>query len=334
MRCFAGILLAAFVWSVSARAAETLIAVDVGLNDITINKVAFLIAADNGIYERNGLKVHQFITPEAAELARRSGVVVPPETVRADTDRSPIVVGGASPTIYGAVHKGEIDRVVVASLEDVVQGHIIAAPGIRTLDDLRGKRLGYSLPGRANHIGLLSFAKAMGWTPGRDIILVERASTISDITDGRADAILAGAVEVALAPKAGLNDVVDLEPYHLPFAGSGINVERSWLRDNRATAARFVKSAVEALALMKRDRRVFDAAVAKWLNIRDVAELDSMYAAAMDFPVKPYPSIEGIRTIMEIYDTPQMRVHSVKDFYDSSFIEELERSNYLDALYR
>lgn len=334
MKVFAGLLLAALAWSFSARAAEPLLSVDVGLNDITINKVAFLIAADSGIYARNGLQVRQFITPEAAEQARRSGVVVPPEIVRAGSDASPVVVGGASPTIYGAVYKGEPDRVVLASLENTVQGHIVAAPGIRTLEDLRGKRLGYSLPGRANHIGLMSLAKAMGWTPGRDVVLVERASTIADVREGRADAILVGAVEVALAPKAGLADVADLERFHLPFAGSGINAERNWLRNNRAAAARFVKSAAEAIALMKRDRKAFDAAVGKWMNIRDAKELDRMYAASMEFPAKPYPSVEGIRTIMQIYDGPEMRAHGVGDFYDSGFVEELDRSGQLDALSR
>ena len=104
MRYVVGIVLASLLWSGFARAAETLTSVDAGLGDITINKIPFLIAADNGIYERNGLEVHQFITPDAAELARRSGVVVPPETVRENIDSAPIAVGGGSPAIYGAVY--------------------------------------------------------------------------------------------------------------------------------------------------------------------------------------------------------------------------------------
>jgi NitT/TauT family transport system substrate-binding protein len=334
MRNAPGLLLASLLCCAPAHGAENLISLDVGLGDITINKVPFLIAADNGIYERNGLEIHQFISPGAAELARRSGVVVPPETVRENSDAAPILVGGASPSIYGAVYSGGIDRVVLASLENVVKGHIIASPDIHTIDDLRGKRFGFSNVGRAGHIGWLSFAREMGWTQGSEFTLVERANTISDILEGRADATTASAVLVALAPEAGLNDIADLQDYALAFAGSGINAERSWLAGNRDTAARFVKSAVEAIALMKTNRTAFDASVSKWLNIADTQTLDSMYAAALDFPEKPYPSVDGISMIMEIYDTPEMRAHSVEDFYDSSFIEELDRAGMLDALYR
>ena len=49
-----------------SRAADKLIPLDVALGDVSLNKVSFLIAADTGIYARNGLDVHQFITPGAA----------------------------------------------------------------------------------------------------------------------------------------------------------------------------------------------------------------------------------------------------------------------------
>src|SRR5579871_5736867 len=35
---------------------------DVALGDVSLQKVPFIIAADAGLYEQNGLDVHQFIT--------------------------------------------------------------------------------------------------------------------------------------------------------------------------------------------------------------------------------------------------------------------------------
>lgn len=315
-----------------ALAAESLISVDVALGDVSINKVPFLMAADNGIYERNGLDVHQFITPNAAEVAGRSGVVVPPEAVRDDIDTAPISVGGASPTIYRAINEGGIDRVVLASHEGIVKNHIIARSEIRTVEELRGKRIGYSGTGTVTHMGLLSFARAMGWTPGVDFEPVPRSNSIEAFTEDRVDATMASALRVALGAEVGLNDVIDLEDYAMPLAGSGVMAERAWLEANRDAAARFVKASVEAVALMKQDRAAFDASLAKWFNITDADTLDHMFAAAMEFPDKPYPAVEGIRAMMELYDSPEMRLHSAEEFYDSSFVEELDRNGYLDSL--
>lgn len=334
MRHMFRIMLALLPWLLPAHAAEDLVSVDVALGDVSINKVPFLMAADNGIYERNGLDIHQFVTPNAAEVARNSGVVVPPETVRQDIDTAPMAVGGGSPTIYRAVHTGGIDRVILATQEGVVKSHIIGRPEISSVEELRGKRLGYSSTGTVTHVGLLSFAQAMGWVPGEDIMLVDRANTIGALLESRVDATMASAMLVALAPEAGLNDVVDLRQYDMPLAGSGIMAERTWLAANRDTAARFVKSAVEAVALMKQNRAAFDASLAKWFNITDALTQERMYAVVMDFPNKPYPSVEGIRAMMAIYESPQMRTRTAEEFYDSSFIEELDRAGILDALYQ
>ena len=51
--------------------------VDVSLGDVSINKVPQLVAADQGLYAKYGLDVHQTISAGAARAAAASGVVVP-----------------------------------------------------------------------------------------------------------------------------------------------------------------------------------------------------------------------------------------------------------------
>lgn len=339
MRTVFSILLATLIFSVPARAADGLISVDVSLGDVSINKVPFLMAADNGIYERNGLDVHQFITPNAANTASNNGVIVPPEYVSEDVETAPMAVGGAAPSMYRAVYHGGMDRVVLATQEGVVKSHIIGLSEISDVNDLRGRRIGYSSSGAVTHVGLITFAQHMGWTVGTDIFLVGRydnvgvrANTIGAILEGRVDATFASAMIFALAPEAGLKDIIDLTQYNFPMAGSGVMAERAWLAANRDTAARFVKSGVEAVAFMKQNRAAFDASLAKWFNITDGITQERMYAVVMDFPNKPYPSVEGIRAFMEVYDSPQMRTHTAEEFYDLSFIEELDESGFLDSL--
>ena len=83
---------------------------------------------------------------------------------------------------------------------------------------------------------------------------------------------------------------------------------------------------------MQRDRQVFNAALAKWFNITDPETQDRMFAFVNKFAKKPYPSVEGIKRVFALYDSPEMRKHTPEGFYDSSLIAELDKSGFLDKL--
>ncbi len=85
---------------------------------------------------------------------------------------------------------------------------------------------------------------------------------------------------------------------------------------------------------MKTDRAAFNAALIKWFNITDPLVQERMYREVEEMPRKPYPAIEGIRYTMAMYDSAEMRKHKAEEFYDASFMEELDKSGFLDRLYQ
>jgi ABC-type nitrate/sulfonate/bicarbonate transport system substrate-binding protein len=329
-----GFVLAALAVAVVAPSpgTEQLTRVDVSLGDVSINKVPQLVAADQGIYAKYGLDVHQTITPSAARAAAASGVVVPDAYVNRDAGGSaPIEVGGGSPMIYGFVTNGRGPaRVIVLTQEATVVSHIIAKPGIASAQDLKGKRIGFSGVGSVTHFNALSLARRFGWSPDRDITLVGGSANLEALKQDKVDAILASAMVVALAPQAGFKDIGDLTTYKMPIAGSGIMVDKAYLAAHRDTVLRFLKADIEATALMQRDKQVFNAALAKWFNITDPKTQDGMFALVNKFEKKPYPSVEGVKQVMALYDSPAMRKHKPEQFYDSSLIAELDKSGFLD----
>jgi NitT/TauT family transport system substrate-binding protein len=318
-----------------AAAAERLVTLEVALGDVSLNKVPFLMAADTGIYTRNGLDVRQFITPGAAQDARESGVEVPAQYIRADIGRAPISVGGASPMIYRVANDAAgIHRVAIVTTEGTVRNTIITSNAIARVEDLKGKRLGYSVPGAVTHVAALQFAKHMGWDPARDISLIGNGNSLNPLKEGRVDGALGSAMTFSMAPEMNLKNLIDLTPFNFPVGGSSVLAERNWLRMNRDTAMRFVRATNEALALMRRDRAAFNAALTKWFNVRDPVVQQRMYAEIDEIPRKPFPTVEGIRATLAFYDSPEMRKYKAEDFYDSSFMTELDRSGFLDQLYR
>lgn len=315
-------------------AQENLIKLRVGLGDVSLNKVPFVAAYEAGIYKKNGLDVEQFITPSAADVARRSGVIVPKEFIRAGGRDTPIVIGGGSPLIVRWTTDARADdRVVVACTDPVVRWRIIARPDIASIEQLKGKRLGYSGYGAVTHFVALTFSKMMGWNPEQDLSLMAGANTMDALKSGRVDAIIASELHETMALSAGYKVLVDLAKYNIPNAGSGVSVSRAWLKDNQETARRFVKSTVEMIALVKRNKQAAFGAIGKWYNVTDREKQEHFYREVSNLPRKPYPSVNGIKKVMEIYNYHEMRRYKPEDFYNDSFVRELDKSGFIDSLY-
>lgn len=313
-----------------------LIPIEVRLGDVSLTKLIFLVAADAGIYEKNGLAVRQFITPRAAEVIKRSGVTVPAQFIREGTgDDVPITIEGGSPRLVSMTTSAlAADRVIIATTDNTARFHIISRNDITSPQQLKGKRLGYTLFGAITQTMAIEFAEKMGWNPERDISLMSDGTAFDALASGHEDAFVADEILQAMAPKLGYRDLLDLSSLHVPLAGSGINASRSWLRDHKDIAARFVKATVEAIALAKTNKAVAFASLAKWYNITDPEQQERIYRQLADLPSKPYPAVDGIKEVLRIYRYREMQIHKPEDFYDASLVRDLDNSGYIDGLYK
>jgi ABC-type nitrate/sulfonate/bicarbonate transport system substrate-binding protein len=322
------------VLSTSAQAEDQLLPVTVELGDVSLTKVPFIVAADTGIYERNGLKVEQFITPAAAAAVREAGVIVPPEYIRSGLVGQ-INIGGGSPTLVRMTTVATAPhRIILATTDDVSRYHIISRPDITSIDQLKDRRFGYGNFGALGHYSLMLFFRKMGWDPVHDVSMFTGGGDPSAITKGYVDAMAATDVTLDEAKREGIRDLVDLSQYRFPMPGSGVNALSDWLPKNRETAARFIKATVEAIALVKTDKKTALASITKWFGITDPAKLDSVYADAQLLPSKPYPSIDGLKAMQSVYNWREMEIRTPEDFSDSSFVAELDKSGFIDGLYK
>ncbi len=319
-----------------AGAQEQPLKIGVRLADVSLNKLPFVVAYEEGIYKKNGLEVEQFITPDAAEIIRRSGVTVPEKFIlRGKGPALPISIGGSCPTIVNLTTvAGAADPVIIACTDDVIRWHIISRPDIARVEELKGKRLGYSGFGTVTHFVAISFARMMGWNPTYDLSLMSDALIVEALKKGYVDAFVASELHETMGVAAGFKDLVDLGKYNLPNAGSSIVVNREWLKNNEEAARRFVKSAVDALALVKQDKKAAFSAMAKWYDLKDPKLQEYFYQRVSGMPRKPYPPIDGIKKVMEIYDSHEMRKYKPESFTDDRFVRQLDQSGYIDGLYK
>lgn len=329
----AGLVLSALASPASAQ--QQLTKIRVSLGDVSLNKLIFVIAQEEGIYQKNGLQIEQYITPRAAAVVRNSGVHVPPEYIKEFDQEPPIGIGGGSPELVGMTSNARaVDRVIVASTDNTVRWHVIARPGIRRLEELKGKRIGYAVYGSMTHFMALAFAQKMGWDPNRDISLMSNANAVDTLRDGKVDAFIGDEVARTMAASAGFTPLQDMKEWNIPIAGSGVNVDRNWLRNNRDAVRRFVKATVEAMAVMKQSKEAGAHGIGKWYNIQNREQQQMILSYASGLPRKSYPAIEGIKKVMELFDYHEMRKHKPEDFIDNSFVQEFDQSGYIDSLYK
>lgn len=308
-------------------------AVTVELGDVSLTKLPFIMAADAGIYEKNGLKVSQFITPGAAAAVRGSGVIVPPDNIRSNVVGE-INIGGGSPTVVRMTSVATAPhRVILATTDDVSRFHVISRTDITRGEDLKGKRIGYGSLGALDHLSMVLYLRTLGLNADRDVSMLANGNGPQSIVRGLVDAFAGTDIALTAAKQLGLRDLVDLWPYHFVMPGSGVNALADWLPKNRDTAARFMKATVEAIALMKTDKRAAFASMQKWYGISDPDRLEAVYAQARELPSKPYPSLEGLKVIQSVYTWREMTIHRPEDFADRSFMAELDKSGYIDSLY-
>jgi ABC-type nitrate/sulfonate/bicarbonate transport system substrate-binding protein len=318
----------------SPRSGDTLIPLTVELGDVSLTKLPFIMAADNGIYEKNGLKVSQYITPGAAAAVRGSGVAVPPENVKANV-LGEINIGGGSPTLVRMTSVATApQRIILATTDTVSRFHVISRADIATPEALKGRRIGYGTLGALDHLSMVLFLRKLGLDPERDVSMLANGNGPQSITKGLVDAFAGTSIARAESVKLGLRDLADLGPYHFVMPGSGVNALAGWLPSHRDTAARFMKATVEAIALTKTNKKAAFASMSKWYGITDPDKLEAVYAEANAQESKPYPSIEGLKVMQSVYTWREMAMHRPEDFTDPSFVAELDRSGYIDSLYK
>ena len=315
----------------SAQATSAM-SLTVELGDVSATKLPFLVAAESGIYARNGLTVTQYLTPGAAAAARSNGLQVPPDSVKAGLVGDVCICGG-SPTIVRMTTIATAPQRIILATTDTQQAfHLFVRPGITRVQDLKGKRIGYFVRGDLTDLMLNALARRLGWNPNRDWSMLAGVDGVDAAAKYGIDAILSPPLARTEAVKLGYHDLGDLSRYHFVILGSSVAALKSWLPEHRTVAAAFIKSTVEATALLKHDKAAAFAAMEKWYGLTDPVRAQALYEAALHLSAKPYPSAEGLRLVRQLYTWRDMENHPTSYFLDPSFVAVLDRSGYIDRL--
>ena len=264
----------------------------------------------------------------------------------------------ASPIALQAMLAGEVD-VIVTSVTTLVNSrlagadivgilglvptfvdHVITAPNIMSVAQLKGKIGGVNRLGSTSDLGLRLALRKQGVDPDKDMKIV----TTGD-NPARLAAIKSGVVQFTIMPepfvreaeKLGLKDLLDIGSLKIPFHWNAALTRESIIKSKRPVVAKFARAMTEALHFLKTDREGSKAIFSKNLRMTDPEGLERAYRAySAVFPEAPYPTPEGVKTLLDDMapSNPKAAAADPKSFVDTSFVQELDSSGFIKQLYK
>lgn len=317
------------LWSIPLIAQQQLAPLKVELITRAVSKTPVLIAYDSGIYRKYGLDVTLWLPPGEFPGAIERGGGKPMES-------PDISVDGGVPMVTAILANRGPKRLQIATTDCQVRFSIIGQKNMTSLQDLKGKRLGISNDGAMTGFIYRALAKRMGWMPGKDFIVVERAQRFDDLKAGKADAFIADDRYMALAKAEGYPVLADTSAWKQAIAGNGVRVEWNWIKDpkNRDLAMRFLKATFEGMAIYFNDRQETLRVLAKYHGMTDPKVANAVYEEGLKMSRDMSPCVQGFKDMFTLGYPAELQKYKPSDFYDESFIAELKKSGFIDKVIR
>jgi NitT/TauT family transport system substrate-binding protein len=227
-----------------------------------------------------------------------------------------------------SANAGGADLVIVAQLAGVYPFVLEVKADIKTVADLKGKKVGVSSVGSSSDIATRAALKKMGLDPDKDVTIVPVGST-----SARTAALLGGAIDAGVAQppdsimleEKGFHVLYDLASQKLPSANTSVVVTRKFLTENKAVVQRYVDALVLGIKKMKADRDFGIATLKKYFKSTD----DKAMAATYDFYAKlvsatqPFARPEMFADAQSILGATNAAVKSydVTKMLDTTFVQ-------------
>ena len=302
---------------------------NVGYSAVSADQLPAWVAKDSGIFTKNGLDVQLifFTGGTTAILALVSGDVP--------------VTQVSGPGLVSSALAGS-DSVFIASGITSLNYVLMGKQGIKTTEQLKGGTLAISRFGSATD-SIARFAlRRMALTPGKDVTLIQVGSgpeRLNALVTGKVSAAVINPPSSFIAEKRGLAVLADVAKMGLVFQHTGAATTRKYIREHQDTVRRYVKSHVEAVHKMWTDKEATIRALGKHMPGVEREFLEKSYQNVMSetlYSKKQYPSLEGLKTVLDEIAERDPRAKSAKpeQFAEFSFIKELDQSGYIDGLYK
>jgi ABC-type nitrate/sulfonate/bicarbonate transport system substrate-binding protein len=231
---------------------------------------------------------------------------------------------------------GAKDLRVVAVMINRLEPFFVVRSSIATPAELKGKRITISRFGSGSDIITRVALRYWKLDPDKDVIFFQSGNTptrIAALVAGHMDAALVSSTQVQKVLDTGCCRVLaDLSELPVDYANYGLVVAGSVMKNQRDNVRRVLEALTEGIYVFK-TRPDAAMAVLKESN-NDPQVVRSLYErlskAMLEYPA---PEPKGIQTALDFLPNPKARGVRAEEFMDTSLMEEIKKSGFIERLY-
>jgi ABC-type nitrate/sulfonate/bicarbonate transport system substrate-binding protein len=250
-----------------------------------------------------------------------------------------LIMGSGNATVQAVLAGAPLT--LVCSLAGKIDYQLMVPAEIKGAKELKGGAIASSQFGTSPDFAVRYAIKKLGLNPDRDVTILQmgnQATRLAALTSGNVRAAIINAPATVLARKRGFRVLVDLADEDVKFQQSGIVATKSFIKSRPDTLKSFLKALIESIHLFKTNKEKSLQVMALYTKTKDLEALEEGYQifAHKVLSEKPYVRDEALKPILEEVSIrkPDAKETKPSQFYDNRFIEELDKSGFIDSLYR
>lgn len=286
------------------------------------------VAKEKGFYLKQGLDAELVFIPTTTTTVA--------SIVAGDINVGNATGGGVASAVVGGAN-----LVLVACYINTLPYELVVHESVKSAADLRGKNIGISRLGSASDTAARVLLKALGLEPIKDVPIIQVGGSPERAAAFRTGRIIGFASAPGIAnlakgmPHKVFISTADFQKrFDFPFICAATT--KSYLAGNRDTVKRVLMALIEAAHFFKTRKEESKKIVAKYMRQDNEAFLEGLYNAYTKLYERvPLVTREGVE--VQIKEALARRVGAslrVEDMVDDGIVRELEKSGFIDMVYK
>ena len=251
------------------------------------------------------------------------------------------IAANAPAALLGLVAGGEKIAMFIG-ISNTSPFTLISQPNIKAAADLKGKRLGTARFGGSSHVSALIALDYLKLDPKRDNIVLLQTGLDPERMAALEQKGLDAAMLQRLATKTmlakGYTQLLNLNQAKIPYQNTVLASRRDYMASNAKSFESFTRAVVEGYAYVfnKENKQAVKEVIAKNLRLPNADAAEDFYLEAQEeLDRKPYPTLDGTRTVIKFVAEQNRKVAAIKaeDIIDLSWLKRLDDDGFFKKVY-